>query len=158
MWHSTNADNRNSASFSRIWHYVEIIIHTYISTKSSPLFLFSLLRLGFSTYYGVMCTPIEKNGSFFVKPRPLSPYTGIGRNVDWQRAAAAELPRHGGGYSVTGDQRWSYVSFPSSWVVEGRIRWYIRRGQCARRKYTLRGSQKRPELPHTSKMEKCIAV
>lgn len=42
------------------------------------------------------------NGCVFVKPRPISPYMVTERNVDWQRAAAAELLRHGGGYSVTG--------------------------------------------------------
>lgn len=29
------------------------------------------LRLGFSTYYGVMCTPIEEMGVIWPKPRPV---------------------------------------------------------------------------------------
>lgn len=33
-----------------------------------PILIF--FRLGFSTYYGLMCTPIEEIGVFFVKTPP----------------------------------------------------------------------------------------
>lgn len=55
-----------------------------------------------------------RNGRNLAQTPPRSPYMVNERTVDWQRAAAAELLRHGGGYSVSGDQRRSYVSFPQA--------------------------------------------
>ncbi len=36
----------------------------------SILIFFFFFRLGFSTYYGVMCTPIEEMGVFWRGPAP----------------------------------------------------------------------------------------
>lgn len=72
--------------------------------------------------------PLKKWVRLVPRPRLFSPYLVIERAVDWQwAAAAAELLRHGGGYSVTEDPRRSYVSFPSSLVGKARMKWYGRR-------------------------------
>lgn len=152
--------------FALLWgwgHCLPLFTTTSMFLRTSPDF-----SCGFSPFsffppgiFDVLRADVYahwRNGRVFAKPRPVSPYTVIERLVDWQRAAAAELLRHGGGYSVTEAQRRSYVSFPSSRVVKGRIKWYGTRGRCVRLKRTPRGSLKRPELPHASKMEKCIAV
>lgn len=147
-------------SFTLIWSHG--LTSSIIFLNKSDFWSNSLhshfFRLRFSSYYRVKCTPIEEMGVLVAQTRPIFPYMVIERPVDWQRAAAAELHRHGGGYSVTGDQQRSYVSFPSSWVAKGRIKWYRRRGKCAWPQRAPRESKERPELPQPSKMEKCIAV
>lgn len=144
-----------SAPFVVLYRHVDIFNIISIFSFCS-LWFFSTWDFRRST--GMMCTPIEEMGVPSRLPRLILPYMVTERTVDWQRAAAAELLRHGGGYSVTGQQRRSYVSFPSSWVSKRRMKWYIKRGKCVRLKRTLKGSEKRREAPHVGKMEKCIAV
>lgn len=99
-----------------------------------------------------------KNGCVLFRARPFWPYTVIERSVDWHGAAAAELLRHGGGYSVTVAQRRSSVSFPSSGVGEGRAKRCRGRENRLRPKRTARGTGEPAELLDGSKMGKCIAV
>lgn len=66
------------------------VAHHYTGKKKKQTYLqismqtrrYRPLRLGFSTYYGVMCTPIEEMGVILDKPRPVSPYTVKERTVD----------------------------------------------------------------------------
>lgn len=50
--------------FSYLYHYVDVI-NTCFHANSLH---YRLLRLGFSTYYGVMCTPIGEMGVFSSNP------------------------------------------------------------------------------------------
>lgn len=144
-----------SSLFTHLYHYLDVF-HTSPDFHANSLHS-RFLHLGFSTYYGVMCTPIEEMGVFSSNPAHCTIY---GHWTDcWLTA----------GSSCWVAQTWRRIQcnwgfatelreFSSSWLVKGHIKWYIRRGQCVQLKRTLRGSKERPELSHTSKMEKCIAV
>lgn len=131
--------------------------------KRSPEFYANSLqsrfiRLGFSTYYGEMVTPIGEKGVCFRRAPPL--FTLYGNWADrWLTA----------GSSCWVAQTWRRIrcnwgsaaelrEFSQQLSRQRRIKWLTRRGQCARLKRTPRGSKQRSERPHTNKMEKCIAV
>lgn len=66
------------------------------------------------------------------KPRPLLPYMDIVLEVDWQRAAAAEIPRHGGAYTLGGQRQNSCATFAHIQVRTWRNKWPGRKYKRAR--------------------------